>query len=166
MHEAGGEACVPLLLANLNALAMDYVLRQKLQGQNLNLFVVEQLPLIAPATYEQPLGATTIGDFVRGEVLRLSYTAHDLASFARDLGYNGAPFAWDEEDRRHRMARLDALYFRLYGLDRDEVAYVLDSFPIVREHDEAAFNRYRTKELVLGYMNALAAGDTTTGLAL
>ncbi len=114
----------------------------------------------------QRLGKTTIGDFVREQVLRLSYTADDLAPFARDLGYDGSPFAWDAEDRRHRIARLDALYFNLYGLSRDEAAYVLDTFPIVREQDEARFNRYRTKELVLGYMNALAAGDTETVLAL
>lgn len=133
----------------------------------MNWFIVEQLPLIAPAAYEQPLGTTTtVGDFVRNEVLRLSYTAHDLAAFARDLGYHGAPFAWDAEDRRHRMARLDALYFNLYGLSRAEAAYVLDTFPIVREQDEATFNRYRTKDLVLGYMNALAAGDTRAVLAL
>lgn len=77
--------------------------------------------------------------------------------------------AWpppEAEDRRHRIARLDALYFRLYGLNRDEAAYMLDTFPIVREQDEAAFGRYRTQELVLGYMNALAAGDTHTVLAL
>lgn len=155
-----------LLLANFNSLCMDYVLRQKLQGQNLNLFVVEQLPLIAPQAYAGRLGDGSIADFVRNEVLRLSYTAHDLADFARDLGHDGPPFAWDAEDRRHRMARLDALYFNLYGLSREEAAYVLDTFPIVREQDEAAFGRYRTRELVLGYMNALAAGDTTTVLAL
>lgn len=64
------------------------------------------------------------------------------------------------------MARLDALYFMLYGLTREEAAYVLDTFPIVREQDEARVNRYRTKELVLGYMAALAAGDAQTALAL
>ena len=166
-HDSADVSVVPLLLANLNSMAMDFVLRQKLQGQNLNWFIVEQLSLIAPAVYGQPLGTTTIGDFVRGEVLRLSYTAHDLAPFARDLGYGGAPFEWDAEDRRHRMARLDALYFNLYGLTRNEAAYVLDTFPIVREHDEAEFDgRYRTRELVMGYMAALAAGDTTTVLAL
>ena len=42
----------------------------------------------------------------------------------------------------------------------------MDTFPIVRQQDEAAFNRYRSKNLVLGYMNALAAGDATTVLAL
>jgi hypothetical protein len=156
----------PTMLANFNSFAFDFVVRQKLQGQTLNLFIVEQLPLIAPAAYEAPLGTTTVGDFVRNEVLHLSYTANDLATLAHDLGHDGPPFAWDDEDRRHRMARLDALYFRLYGLDRDEAAYVLDTFPIVREQDMARFNRYRTRELVLGYMNALAAGDTTTVLAL
>lgn len=154
-------ACA-LLLANLNSMALDFVCRQKVQGQNLNLYLVEQLPLIAPARFSEPLGSGSVGELVRREVLRLSYTAHDLAPFARDLGYAGAPFAWDADDRRHRLARLDALFMRLYGLDRDDAAYVLDSFPIVREADEAAYGRYRTRELVLAYMNALAAGDIDT----
>jgi hypothetical protein len=165
-HSHGAEMALPLLLANLNALAMDYVLRQKLQGQNLNLFVIEQLPMIAPDIYERSLGSKTLGDFVRSEVLHLTYTAHDLAAFARDLGYDGPPFAWNAEDRRHRMARLDALYFNLYGLSRDETAYVLDTFPIVRAQDEAAFGRYRTRELVLAYMHAIAGGDTASVVAL
>lgn len=152
----------PLLLANFNAFAFDFVVRQKLQGQTLNLFIVEQLPLIRPEQFEQVLGTTRIADFVRGEVLRLSYTAHDLAPFARDLGYDGAPFVWDEDDRRHRLARLDALFFQLYGLSRDDAAYILDTFPIVREQDEKAHGRYLTKALILAYMNALAAGDFTT----
>ena len=100
-------------------------------------------------------------DFVHNEVLHLSYTAHDLAPFALDLGYNGAPFTWDEDDRRHRTAHLDALFFYLYGLPRDDAAYILDTFPSVREQDEKA-QRYLTKELILAYMNAVAAGDFTT----
>ncbi len=160
------QAWSPYFVANVSSMVLDYIARQKVQTTHLNWYVVEQLPLIAPAAYNAPIGAGIVGDFVRGEVLRLSYTARDLAPFARDLGYVGEPFEWDAEDRRHRMARLDALYFNLYGLSRDEASYVLDTFPIVREHDEAEFGRYRTKELVLGYMNALAASDTTTILAL
>ena len=164
--EGSAAQWAPYVLANLNSLALDYLARQKVQGQHLNSFIVEQLSLIAPERYAETLGTTTVGGFVGEQVLRLSYTAHDLAGFARDLGFEGAPFAWDAEDRRHRIARLDALYFGLYGLSRDEAAYVLDTFPIVREQDERAFGRYRTKELVLGYMAALAAGDTETVLAL
>lgn len=153
---------IPLFVANLNSMALDYVLRQKLQGLNLNLYIVEQLPLIRPEQFEQTLGKTRIADFVRGEVLRLSYTAHDLAPFAHDLGYDGAPFAWDETDRRHRQARLDALFFHLYNINRDDAAYILDSFPIVREQDQKAHGHYLTKALILAYMNAVAVGDFTT----
>ncbi len=164
----------PLLAANFNSFVFDFVVRQKLQGQTLNLFIVEQLPLIRPEQFEALLpspaggrgaggeGLKTLADFVRNEVLRLSYTAHDLASFAHDLGYDGAPFKWDEDDRRHRLARLDALFFNLYGISRDDAAYILDTFPIVREQDIRAHGRYLTKELILAYMNAVTAGDFTT----
>ncbi|MBI4741300.1 MAG: restriction endonuclease, partial [Betaproteobacteria bacterium] len=76
-----------LLVANLNSIVFDFVLRQKVQGQNLNLYLLEQIPLIAPAAFEAEIGGTKIADFIRAEVLALSYTAHDLAPFARDLGY-------------------------------------------------------------------------------
>lgn len=149
----------PLLLANLNSRPFDYVTRQKLQSTSLNLYILEQLPVIPPEAYEEMIGDQQIGDFVRGEVLALSYTAHDLEPFARDLGYEGPPFAWDEEDRRHRIARLDALFFHLYGIAPDDAAYILDSFPIVKRQDEETFGTYRTKALVLAYMRAVAAGD-------
>ena len=83
-----------------------------------------------------------------------------MAPFARDLGYGGPPFVWDEEERRHLRARLDALYFHLYGLSRKDAGYILDTFPIVRREDKKAFGRYRTRDMVLAYMNALDAGDT------
>ncbi len=155
-----------LVAANLSTFAFDFVTRQKVQGQNLNLFIVEQLPVIAPADYDRPFGATTARDLVKDHVLRLTYTSHDMAPFARDLGHDGPPFPWDEEERRHLRARLDALYFHLYGLTREDAAYVLDTFPIVRREDVAAFGRYRTRELILAYMNALAAGDTETRVAV
>ncbi|TBR09880.1 MAG: hypothetical protein EPO47_04860 [Rugosibacter sp.] len=88
------------------------------------------------------------------------------APFARDMGYDDAPFKWDENDRRHRMARLDALFFTLYGINRDDAAYILDTFPIVREQDEKAHGRYLAKELILAYMNVVAAGDFATVAAV
>ena len=155
-----------LLVANLSAFALDFVARQKLQGQNLNFFILEQLPVIAPEDYDRRFGETTARDLVRDHVLRLTYTAHDMAPFARDLGYDGPPFTWDAPERRHLRARLDALYFHLYGLDREDAEYVMGTFPIVRREDEAAFGSYRTRDLVLAYMNALAAGDTETDVAV
>ncbi len=91
-----------------------------------------------------------------------------------NLGYNGQLFAWNEEERRYLRARLEALYFYLYDLSREDEEYVLDTFPIVRKEDEAAtvlehgtgFGCYRTRDLILAYMNALAAGDTESVVAI
>jgi len=109
----------------------------------------------------------TIADFIRVEVLALTYTAHDMAPFARDMGYVDAanevrpPFVWDVEDRAHRMARLDAIFMRLYGLSEDDASYVLSTFPIVKRQDEAAYCCYRTRDLILGYMRQLTFGPLT-----
>ena len=163
----GGEEALSAELAataaaNLNCLCLDFIVRQKAQGTHLNWYIVEQLPVVADGDYDWRFGDKTARDLVRDHVLRLTYTAHDMAPFARDLGYDGPPFTWDEEERRHLRARLDALYFHLYGLSREDAGYVLDTFPIVQRQDEVQFSSYRTRDLILAYMNALAAGDMDT----
>ena len=67
---------------------------------------------------------------VREAVLELTYTSHDMAPFAHDMNYVDAsgqvklPFIWDER-RRPLRAKLDAVYFHLYGItDRDDVRYI------------------------------------------
>ena len=70
------------------------------------------------------------------------------------------PFPWDEERRFHLRAKLDALYFYLYGVtDRDDVRYIYSTFPIVEREEQDAYGAYRSRKLCLAYMNALAAGD-------
>ncbi len=160
--DSGSVAC---LTANLNSVVFDYVVRQKIQGTQLNWYIVEQLPVITPDGYDREFGNTTARVLVRDHVLRLTYTANDMIPFARDLGYDGPPFIWDEEERRHLRARLDALYFHLYGLSREDAEYVLSTFPIVRREDVKQFGKYRTRDLILAYMNALQAGDTETKVA-
>jgi hypothetical protein len=157
---------LPLLAACLNSFALDYVLRQKLAGQTINLFILEQLPFPLPSVFSAPVARGTLADFVRDRVLRLTYTAHDLAGFSNDSGYEGPPFAWDGEQRRHLMAELDAVMFRLYGIDLDEADYVLSNFPIVRHEDETAFGYFRTRDLILAYMRAHLAGDYSSKVAV
>jgi sporulation-control protein spo0M len=55
------------------------------------------------------------------------------------------------------MAALDALFFHLYGLDADDAAYIMDTFPIVREQDEKVFGRFRTREDALALLPLLSA---------
>ena len=168
------EADAAFLLANFNAVPFDYVARQKIQGQHLNWFIVEQLPVIPPDWYEAELfGAKTVGEIVREAVLELTYTAHDMAPFAREMGYvdeDGEvrpPFAWDEERRLFVRAKLDAVFFHLYGVtDRDDVRHVYSTFPIVEREETATYGTYRSRDLCLAWMNALAAGHPDAEILL
>ena len=57
------------------------------------------------------------------------------------------------------------MFFLLYGLDPDAASYVLDQFPIVRRQEEEAFGRYRSKDLILGYLAAFRADDPDAVIA-
>ncbi|MFG0316319.1 MAG: hypothetical protein ACF8XB_03535, partial [Planctomycetota bacterium JB042] len=104
---------------------------------------------------------TPLSDWIVPLALELSYTAHDLAPFSRDLGYDGPPFRWDEDRRFLLRAELDAAFFHLYGLERDDVDYVLETFPIVKRKDEAAHGEYRTKRVILEIYDLMAEAART-----
>lgn len=156
------------IVANLNALAFDYVARQKVQKNHFSNYILEQLPVIPLEQFTSTrFGESTAAEIIRQAVLELTYTAHDMAPFARDTGYLDEagtvkpPFAWDEERRLHLRAKLDAVFFHLYGItDRDDIRYIYSTFPTVEREEKAAYGgKYRSCELCLAYMNALAAGN-------
>jgi hypothetical protein len=159
------------LLGNLSSLALDFVARHKVGGNHLNFFIYQQLPILPPNAYsEADLG------FIVPRVLELSYTSHSMAPFARDLGYEGEPFAWDENRRAHLRAELDAWFALAYGLTRDELRYVLDpkdvmgedypseTFRVLQNNETKKYGEYRTQRLVLAAYEALldAAPATET----
>ena len=163
-----------MLAANFNATVFDFVTRQKIQGQTLNLFILEQLPVVPPERYEAvQFGPKTAAEIVHEAVLELTYTAHDMAPFARDMGHVDEagevlpPFRWDEDRRLRLRAKLDAVFFHLYGVtDRDDVRYVYSTFPIVERQEMQAHGCYRLRELCLAWVNALAAGNPNAEIML
>jgi hypothetical protein len=150
---SGGSAVLCGLLWSLNSLLMNYVLARRQSGPNVNKGIYGLLPLRLEAS------GAEVQDWRRWipNLLELSYTAWDLEPFARDVGWHGPPFRWDPARRARLRAELDAAFFHLYGLSRDDTAYILDTFPIVRKNDEKAHGEYRTKRLVLEAYDALAA---------
>jgi hypothetical protein len=60
----------------------------------------------------------------------------------------GAAGAWDSDRRFILRAELDAAFFHLYGISRDDAAYIMDTFHIVRGSDEKAHGEYRTKNVI------------------
>ena len=158
-----------LLMANLNCVATDYVCRQSVGGANLHSYILHQLPIFPPEVYEGSMlwgsRATEpyrLDQWIVPRVLELTYTAWDLQDFAQDCGWSGPPFKWDEERRFLLRCELDAAFFHLHGLTRDDVAYILNSFPIIRRKDEEKFNgHYRTKGVILEIYDEMVAAITS-----
>ena len=144
------------LLVALNSFVLDYTARQKVGGNHLTFGIIKQLPVVCPHT------ARLHASRITPAVLELSYTAWDMAQFGEDLGYHGPPFRWDEERRSLIRAELDALMFHLYGVNRDDVAYIMDTFPIVKRQDEEKPEELRTKRLILERYDAMATAFEAT----
>jgi Eco57I restriction-modification methylase len=105
------------LIASLNSFPLDYVCRQKIGGVSLSFFIVRQLPFPTPSAFLQPCSwcpTASLKAWVGLRVLELVFTADDLEPFAREYGWSGAPFRWDEERRFLLRCELDAAFFHLY----------------------------------------------------
>lgn len=151
------------LYGNLNALALDFVARQKVGGTSLTYHYMKQFPVLPPNQYT-PHDL----DFIAPRVVELTYTANDLEYFARDLGYKGLPFEWNPERRAVLRAELDAYYAKLYSLSRDELRYILDpadvygddypseTFRVLKNNEVRQFGEYRTRRLVLEAWDRIA----------
>lgn len=172
-----------LLIANLNAFILDCIVRQKIGGASLSYFIIKQLPVLPPTIYTQPCpwsgNSEILRDWLLPRILELTYTAWDLEPFAQDCGFNGPPFRWDESRRFLLRCELDAAFFHLYlgsadewrqqpaaltdtfPTPRDAVAYIMDTFPIVKRKDETTYGSYRTKDTILEIYDAMTEAMAT-----
>lgn len=130
----------------LGSYGLDYVMRQKMGGTNASFYLIEQLPVPAPESFATtaapPLGRS-LPAWVASKADRLNGWISDPDAQARS------------------SAELDAAIFHLYGFTRPEVSYVMDTFPIVKRKDEAAFGTYRTKDLILAAYDAMAEATSS-----
>ena len=105
---------VAALLGSLNSFVFDFVVRQKISGASLPYFTMKQIAVLPPDAFS---GAEL--EFMVPRVLELLYTGEGLRGFARDCGWEGPPFRWDEARRFLLRCELDAALFHLY-LPADE----------------------------------------------
>ena len=153
---------VASLYANLSSIAFDYCARQKVGGVHLTFFTMRQLPVLRPETYAMPAPwapSIRIRDWLLPRVLELTYTAWDLKAFAEDCNDDRPPHIWDPERRLQLRCEIDAAFLHLYGLSRDDTAYILDTFPVLARSEEREHGEYRTKRVVLETYDALAAAS-------
>jgi len=159
------------LLASLNSFVLDFAARQKVGSTDLDYFVIRQLPVLPPDTYVDKCPWSkreTLEHWISERVLKLSCTANDMIPLADACGFKGSTgrgvHIWKEAERRELRAELDAAYFRLYGVEREDAAYMLTTFnhtgyipPDLREKDGPEWEKGSIGEMVLDTYDHLAS---------
>ncbi len=147
------------LLASLNSFVLDFVARQKVGGVHLNFFIVEQFPVLPPDAYADRCpwkSGQTLERWISERVLKLTCTANDMRPLAEAAEFKEGVHKWKPDERAQLKAELDAAYFHLYGVSRDDAEYILSTFAGARRRDVAETGGFRTAELVLAAYDALA----------
>ena len=115
------------LLAVLNGLAFDYILRQMVSS-NLTMFFIYQCPV--PRLDKSDLHFATIIQ----RAARLICTTPEFDDLAKSVGLKShQDGATDPHERARLRAELDGLVAHLYGLSEAEFAHILGTFPLVAE---------------------------------
>lgn len=146
------------LLANINSLVYDFVCRQKIGGINLSYFIIEQNPTFPPDFYVRPCRwekKRTLEKWIADRVLKLSCVSNDMKPLAEAAGFKGLIHKWDPGERAALQAELDAAFFLLYGIERDDVEYILSTFSGIRKEPDALLTGETTSERILASYDKL-----------
>jgi hypothetical protein len=154
-----------LLLANLSSLVLDYSARMKVGGLNFNFFIFKQLPVIEPSRYSEQDRS-----FILTRVVSLTCNSEDMRPFLQEVEPDRDILAFDEDERAKAQAELDAYYAKLYGLNREELQFVLEpesikpgypseTFSVLKRNEVREFGEYRTQRLVLEAWDKLERGE-------
>ena len=177
---ADARTCIASLIpsacfaAMLSSLVFDYVARQKVGGSSMALFIMKQQPTLTPDQIPSAMQWQIVK-----RVAELCYFNHDMDGWASELWEEmseeqrselpqlGAqqPWIYNPERRAILQAELDAIFAHLYGLNTEDLRYILDpedvcgkgcineTFRVLKDNEIRQYGEYRTKRLVLEAWN-------------
>lgn len=160
--------------AMLSSLVFDYIARQKVGGSSMALFIMKQQPTLTP----DQISSAMQWQIVK-RVAELCYFNHDMDGWASELWEemseeqrselpqlgNQQPWIYNPERRATLQAELDAIFAHLYGLNTEDLRYILDpedvcgkgcineTFRVLKDNEIRQYGEYRTKRLVLKAWN-------------
>ena len=168
--------CMPgaSLYGMMSSLIFDYCSRQKIGGTHASINYVKQFPVLTP----EQIPSAMQWQIVK-RVAELCYFNHDMDGWASELwdemneeqrselSQLGAqqPWIYNPERRAILQAELDAIFAHLYGLNTEELRYILDpedvcgkgcineTFRVLKDNEIRQYGEYRTKRLVLEAWN-------------
>jgi hypothetical protein len=160
--EGGRPELTLLLLGVMNSFAIDFAAKKKV-SLHMSFTIVDSLPL--PRTYR----GTAVERKIAERALLLTAVGPEMSAFWREMAPRVgldpqicSPVE-DQDQRRRLRAQLDVLVARdLYGLSKDEMAYLLDpaailgaecgfeTFGALKRAEEREFDgRFLTRDLIL-----------------
>ena len=168
--------CMPgaALCGMLSSLIFDYTTRQKIGGTHTSINYVKQFPALTPDQIPSAMQWQIVK-----RVAELCYFNHDMDNWASELWEEmneeqraelpqlGAqqPWIYNPERRAILQAELDAIFAHLYGLNTEDLRYILDpedvcgkgcineTFRVLKDNEIRQYGEYRTKRLVLEAWN-------------
>lgn len=146
-----------LLCAQYNSFVFDFLLRQFLSQPSIPQGAFEQLPILTPQDLGRLGDRSDVETWIIGRVATLVGNSVELSDFVEELGVR----VEGSVDTDRTRAELDAAMFLLFGVERDDVDYIMETFPIVKRKDIAAHGEYRTKRLILEIYDAMAEAEKT-----
>ena len=152
-------------LALANSFCMDFIARKKV-SLNMTYSIMDTFPFP-----RLPLGDPVV-DKLMPLSMRLSCVGEEMRDYWIKLSNYGwvvavplsesPPSYTDPNDRLDALAQIEAVVAReIFGLSREEIEYVLDTFPIVRESDIETYGDYRTKLLILEHYDATTSAPAS-----
>lgn len=164
---AEDEWALTVWLAVANSFAMDYIARKKV-ALKMSYTVLDSLPFPRVGGTD-PIAKTLVPLVIRlaccGPEMTAFWNARAGEGWCEPVSADGSPpGAEDPDERFHLRAQIDAIVARdVFGLTKDELACILDTFPIVRRKDEERYGEYLTKRVILEYYAAVPRDDLSGG---
>jgi len=154
-----------LWLSVANSFSLDFLARQKV-ALHLTYTVVDSLPF--PRLSEEDPRINKLVTLA----LHLTCNAPEMSAYWNMMAERGwvepiaqgstPPGFIDPEERLDARAQIDAIVaLEVFGLSRDELDYIVETFPIVKEADIAMYGDYRTKLLILEHYDAMTPAPTS-----
>lgn len=168
--------CMPgaSLYGMMSSLIFDYTTRQKIGGTHASINYVKQFPVLTPDQIPSAMQWQIVK-----RVAELCYFNHDMDGWASELWDemseeqrmelpqlgNQQPWIYNPERRAILQAELDAIFAHLYGLNTEDLRYILDpedvcgkgcineTFRVLKDNELRQYGEYRTKRLVLEAWN-------------
>lgn len=174
LYAERGTMPVASLCAMLSSLVFDYITKQKIGGSHASISFVKQFPALTPDQIPSAMQWQIVK-----RVAELCYFNHDMDGWASELWEEmneeqraelpqlGAqqPWIYNPERRAILQAELDAIFAHLYGLNTEDLRYILDpedvcgkgcineTFRVLKDNEIRQYGEYRTKRLVLEAWN-------------